>query len=69
MSDFKYKKDEETVEDKFEKKQPVPRKTLKKYKIVLISENYVIVKVDGFNRFIDGKFSNKKVGDEIEVEI
>lgn len=37
-------------------------------KIVLISENYIVVDINGNGQWISGKFEGKKVGDIIEVD-
>jgi hypothetical protein len=79
MADFKKKssfnsKEEESVAypNEFEEKTPPTEKKKtqnKKYKIILIAENYAVIEVNGNGQTVFGKFSDKKIGDEIEVEI
>lgn len=60
----------ESVKNKIEYKTPkILQPTLKKYRIVLVSKQYIVIDNNGNNQFVNGDFTNKKIGDEIELEI
>lgn len=43
--------------------------TLKKYRIVLLSKQHIVVDNNGNNQFVNGDFTGKKIGDMVELAL
>jgi hypothetical protein len=73
MSDYNSEKKKNFFTEEVEKNElPIENKKLiikKKFKIVLVANDYIVVNNAGNNQLVLGKFEGKKIGDEVEIEV
>jgi hypothetical protein len=72
MSEKYDRKDFKVATDKKEEKEIKQKEkmTIKKlYEIILVSDNYIVIKNSGNNQLVLGKYTGIKIGEMIELDL